>query len=294
MRVPDEILKCVAFLAYESTDGPRLAGTAFFLGRDLGEPDYYAVYLVTAKHVIDGIREKAISDRVFVRVNQKEASAVALTTDLDSWVSDPDDPFVDVAMLQVAPLQDEYDYLVLPESRIATDEVISTNGIGVGDDAFLTGLFKNHVGRHRNIPIVRTGNIAAMPEEPVRTNFHGTLAWIDAYLLEVRSIGGLSGSPVFVVTSGFRGHGVITVGPQFFLLGLVHGHWDLPFTAPDEVSPNSLRSEAINTGIAMVVPASKIVDVTDRAEFVEVRRTMAANIVREPVLPAEVDETSEP
>jgi hypothetical protein len=177
---------------------------------------------------------------------------------------------------------------------IATDEVISTKGIGVGDDAFLTGLFENHVGRHRNIPIVRMGNIAAMPEEPVQTDFHGTLVSIDAYLLETRSIGGLSGSPVFVVTSGFRGSGTIFMGPQFFLLGLVHGHWDSPFTAVDALTPDGVRSEAINMGIALVVPASKIVDVTNRPEFVEFRRNVAANIVREPVAPAQLEEHAEP
>jgi hypothetical protein len=51
-------------------------------------------------------------------------------------------------------------------------------------------------GSTRNIPIVRTGVIAAMPaiDEPfVRKGeeYH-------AYLAEMRSIGGLSGSPVFV------------------------------------------------------------------------------------------------
>jgi hypothetical protein len=100
MRVPDEILKCAAFLAYESVDGLRLAGTAFFLGRDLDSRDYQAVYLVTAKHVIDGIRESAISDRVFIRLNQTGASAVSVASNLDSWVPHPDDPFVDVATLQ--------------------------------------------------------------------------------------------------------------------------------------------------------------------------------------------------
>jgi hypothetical protein len=49
------------------------------------------------------------------------------------------------------------------------------------------GLFSEHQGAERNIPIVRVGNIAAMPEEPVLTTSWGA---IDAYLIEARSIGG--------------------------------------------------------------------------------------------------------
>ena len=78
---------------------------------------------------------------------------------------------------------------------VATDKVINDNAIGVGDEVFLTGLFANHIGQQRNLPIIRVGNIALMPEEPVQ---HPSLGPIDAYLIEARSIGGLSGSPVFV------------------------------------------------------------------------------------------------
>jgi hypothetical protein len=50
-------------------------------------------------------------------------------------------------------------------------------------------------GRQRNIPIVRIGNVASMPHEPVATKNRGA---IEAYLVEARSVGGLSGSPVLV------------------------------------------------------------------------------------------------
>ncbi len=39
------------------------------------------------------------------------------------------------------------------------------------------------------------GNIAMMPDEPVRTS----IGMMESYLIEVRSIGGLSGAPRFCV-----------------------------------------------------------------------------------------------
>jgi hypothetical protein len=66
--------------------------------------------------------------------------------------------------------------------------------IGIGDAVFITGLFSHHPGKARNLRVIRVGNIAAMPDEPVKTQ-RGEM---EAYLIEARSLGGLSGSPVFV------------------------------------------------------------------------------------------------
>jgi hypothetical protein len=47
---------------------------------------------------------------------------------------------------------------------------------------------------------------------------------------EARSIGGLSGSPVFVSMAPTRiidGHTQFTWGAQFLSLGLMHGHFDI-------------------------------------------------------------------
>ena len=65
----------------------------------------------------------------------------------------------------------------------------------MGDEVFVVGLFRHRHGTQRNIPIVRVGNLAALTEEKVATNDFGL---VDAYLIEARSIGGLSGSPVFL------------------------------------------------------------------------------------------------
>ena len=81
---------------------------------------------------------------------------------------------------------------------LLTDEIIKTRNIGPGDNVYAVGLFSLAIGRERNIPIVRTGHIAIMSKEKIPGIRIGD--WrgeAEVYVVEARSIGGLSGSPVF-------------------------------------------------------------------------------------------------
>ncbi len=127
------------------------------------------------------------------------------------------------------------------------------NDLGLGDEVFLTGLFHSHHGRQRNIPIVRAGNIAAMPEEKIHTDKFG---FIDAYLVEARSIGGISGSPVFIYQGMDRKYakGTLLCGTgermsNFFFLGLMHGHYNLNLLSADAVDMDAIAKEAVNMGV---------------------------------------------
>jgi hypothetical protein len=117
---------------------------------------------------------------------------------------------------------------------------------------------------------VRLGNIALMPEEPIETRDYG---FMEAYLIEARSIGGLSGSPVFVHVGGIRANRMR--GNKYYWLGLIHGHWNLPTSDTDNSNKDQLSGEAINTGIAIVVPATKILEIINRKELVEGRVKVA-------------------
>jgi hypothetical protein len=153
---------------------------------------------------------------------------------------------------------------LLPPDRIAKFE------IGIGDETFAVGLFTRFHGDSQLSPIVRTGNIAMIPKDKVPLAGFGEA---DVYLVEGRSIGGLSGSPVFCrntvnmpgVTPEKEMRKIGGVGSTHFL-GLMHGHWDLPVTY---TTPN--REEAVNMGISIVIPASKILEVLNGPELAEVR-----------------------
>lgn len=285
MQVPDEIRDSVVFLYSQQDLGPAAMGTAFFVAITAGDESQPLTpgvdghpYLVTARHVIDGIRDYGTDGKVHVRVNLRDGGIAFVETEADEWrsLSDGAD-LVDIAVLPWGSTPQLLDYKVIPVvPMFVTDELITQDNIGLGDDLFMTGLFVNHFGERRNIPIVRMGNIATMPGEPVATD----LGSMTAYLIESRSVGGLSGSPVFVEVDPLRS---VTVDPlggtvrastarlsrRFYLLGLVHGHWDAQFAAGDGASvPDPL----VNMGVAIVVPTQKIMEVLNMPKLVRERR----------------------
>jgi hypothetical protein len=262
MRIPDEVRKSVAFIGYKWTNGARFAGTLFFVAVPIPDTSLLATYAVTAKHVIDEIRRLGMDEKAYIRANQKGGDAIIVESECNWWFNHPSDNSVDVAVCGVT-MPNELDHKYLRVDSFVTDEVISKAKVGVGDDLFLTGLFVNHFGASKNVPIVRVGNIAAMPEEPIATRSFGK---IDAYLIEARSIGGLSGSPVFVLINTAPQMGMTQAEyqwQQIYLLGLMHGHFDLPESKEDLLVEDARGLGNINVGIGIVIPAKKILEVLD-------------------------------
>lgn len=266
MLVPPEVRKCVTFLCFNGPKGIRLAGTAFFV--NVEEDSLNFIYLVTARHVIDKISKNAVDKKALIRINRKEGNASFVEANLDgNWFEHPSDSSVDACVLPWAPPK-EFDVLTLPAGMAATDEIVEKEGVGPGDEVFLTGLFVNHFGKQHNIPIIRIGNIAAMPEERVESK----LGPIDAYLIEARSIGGLSGSPVFVHLTGVR-QGSLSLGREpIFWLGLMHGHWDTVVAQSDMLGLDQFEGEKVNMGIGIVVPVTKILEILNQPDLAESRR----------------------
>ena len=271
MFVKDEVRQCVVFIGYRLPSGElSLQGTAFFVFRSVHDNYEQSTqgftHLVTAAHVIQGISSKNDFDgKILIKASRMDGTVAIFEERIELWQFHPTESEVDVAVLPfVSPLQEQTDSKVIPLGMFLSDDVRDEHEIGLGDEVFLPGLFINHHGRQRNIPIVRAGNIAAMPEEKVYTSF----GIIDAYLVEARSIGGLSGSPVFVhlgMDRKFEKNSfLVGTGERTgtnFLLGLMHGHYKVQ-PAPSQPSPDAtLQEEAINMGIAIVVPSEKILEV---------------------------------
>jgi hypothetical protein len=267
MLVPDEVRKCVAFLVCRAQNGFSSAGTVFFVGVDHPELEEGKSFpfAVTAKHVIEAITKHSIDEKAYLRLNFRDGPARLVATNLADWHFHPSDPSVDVAVLPMGVPDTLVDHLVYPASSFVTQKVIEEEMIGVGEEIFMVGLFTEHTGRQRNIPIIRVGNIAAMPEEPA-----------DAYLVEARSIGGLSGSPVFVHLGIVRPKGKeglprLVTSPTgiHYLLGLMHGHWFTRETELDSIAFDGTTQEKINMGIAIVIPATKILEVIKQPILLE-------------------------
>lgn len=258
----DGIRKCVVYVGYLKDDFPKIGGTAFFV--------HYKskYYLVTAKHNL--LRaQQAGAAKLLLRFNTKDGGLGTCETDFAAW-KHHDDQFTDVAVMRVIDEIEKYsmDVLAYPAANFADSNVIADTPITVGDEIFCPGLFSVHAGDVRNVPIVRSGNIAAMAEEPVKiTWFDNSKVLIDAYLIEARSIGGLSGSPVFVhhpwrkrvrEEDGKIVIKLVAKPTEHCLLGLVHGHYDESLYRAKEDD-----SQYINLGIAIVVPFEKVLEVLD-------------------------------
>jgi hypothetical protein len=303
MQIPDEIRKSVAFLCFRTNEGISLAGTVFFVVVGSQGVGHSFGYAVTAKHVIVNIQRNSVDGKVLIRMNMLSGPSRFIEVHSADWKFHPDDPSVDVAVLPFGMPPDTADFRAIPIEMAATDEVIQSDEIGVGDEVFLTGLFDigltqlnkisqaenhtvpvqnypqlrksyvNHHGRERNLPIIRNGNIALMPEEPVQTRDLGP---IDAYLVEARSIGGLSGSPVFVHFGAARfidGRLRTSLGgPKFYWLGLMHGHFHAPLPGQDSSIEDLFSQEYVNMGIAIVIPVHKILEVINQESLVRARQ----------------------
>jgi hypothetical protein len=286
MRVPDEVRECVVFLgvATPGEDGEReykCAGTGFLTAVDCeARPGRPFLYVVTAKHVADRLVER----NFVIRLNRQDGTAIVFHQPARTrWYVHPSDLDVDVAVLPFVPDVATLTTRAIARAMFGIDDVLARSGIGAGDEVFITGLFAHVVGNRGNIPIVRTGNVAMMSDERVPTK----LGPIDAYLIEARSIGGISGSPVFVRESvllsvagvsmaGSPSTPVVLRGVgSFYLLGLVHGHWDIPPDAKDDAAHDAYGK--VNMGIAIVVPAKQIIAVLDQPELVSLRRRQEAN-----------------
>ncbi len=193
-------------------------------------------------------------------------------------------------------------FSVVPVSIFLTKEIVSEYDIGSGDDVFLVGRFINHEGKQQNLPTVRFGCIAQMPFEPVRqdTGFEQ-----ESFLVEARSIGGYSGSPVFTFIPALserenakdwnvdlktwdtsKGLAVMrSHGP--WLLGVDWGHindWqpvcDKAGQPVNRADPHALQV-TVNTGMAAVVPAWKLAELLYSDPLIEQRNSISAQIQEE-------------
>jgi len=248
-------------------DGARLqfGGTAFIFGVRMDER-FFLAHLVTAKHVAEAIQPA----EAVIAMNGKDGAPLFLRTGDQQWFYHPTEKdAVDVAVMPFGSARfQEYDVEWLPEDMFVTDKRIADFDIGLGDEIVIIGLFTRFFGKTRLIPLVRTGNIAMMPKDKLPTRDFGEM---EAYLAEGRSIGGLSGSPVFVrntvktpvQTPQGPGH-VFGLG-AVHLLGLMHGHWDLPVSF-------SQQAEAVNMGVSIVVPAKKILETLYHPQLDAMRR----------------------
>lgn len=285
IRVPEEHLKSVVFLCVdkENNEGKTIrtpSATGFYVRVPLSK-DAWVVYLVTARHCIDEARQYG---KLYVRTNLKTGVYEDAETIPESWHAHPS---ADVSAIPISSIklpdsvkpQDldqrsvaiesfvgsrpHYDY----EAKISNAETIRIRP-DVGHQVFFVGLFTQHYGRERNLPIARFGHISRMPAKvkmklPGNIDFEGI-----AYLVECQAWGGNSGAPVFFLYPFLSLDrlklpskvGVVTNAMLLWhcgLLGLVNGHYPVREKAEKTGDISEVEMD-LNSGIAIVTPAEAI------------------------------------
>jgi hypothetical protein len=226
-------------------------------------------YLVTSRHVVDN-EQVRLSGPLYVRMNTDAGPADYIEI-AQPWVY-PDNPGVDIAVARFEPDVDVFEVGQVAVENFLTPDLAGEHAVGLGDEVMTIGLFTARTGNKRNLPTVRMGVIACMPDEPLLDDDTG--AEYDAYLIEARSIPGLSGSPVFVMIGvdrptwreENRDQDYLTIRWSMYLLGVIRGHYYYRNLAP-ALDLSSGDREMLNTGIAHVTPISEVAALLQREDL---------------------------
>lgn len=264
MRANEAVRQAVFFLGIQTDNGDFSPyGTAFNVVWD--ESGVFANYIITARHVVDDIKAsgRPICARLHTHAEKIEFHDLSQVP----WFTHPTIANCDIVVAPSNFTPEKYKFAVTRlNPGILTKEYVEANDIGCGDEVFTVGLLARHFGKERNIPIVRMGNIAAMPEEEIDLGSAGKHA---AYLVESRSIGGLSGSPVFLNTPPIRLVGtqlINNIGHESeYLIGVNIGLFEVGADGDRLASePKSSRRDFLETmsaGIAVVIPIDRAVEI---------------------------------
>jgi hypothetical protein len=266
------VSEMAVFLYAIKENNQRVVMGTGFIAREAvpGVPGADWYYLVTARHVIEGIRKITGDHKVHIRAN-------SLSTGSDMWDETPLDAFIfhprdsdkqgdewlewsserryDVAVTPVpGKLLEDGAVTTWAAGDLMTNERVRKNNVGQGDDLAIIGLYHRQPGRTRITPIVRAAMIAAMPTDDLVSAQIGP---INGYLVEARSTGGLSGSPVVWfsrpehIMLGTSERPSVVSGQRSGILGMVAAHFDAPAHRNDEW---------INEGIAVVTTSADILE----------------------------------
>jgi hypothetical protein len=197
MRVGNDARKMVVFFGIATEKGIEYAGTGFLIADK--EDGISMPFLVTCRHVAEPLGR---IDEFFIRVNHPDGvSSAEIPFQGSGWAFHPDDT-VDLAAMPLVFPNTHFDaiYYNLADTGYLSSKV--TNQVACGDPISIVGLFRLHHGKKRNVPIVHSGHVAALLDVneriPIRDRLTKLIVRAEAYLVEVQTLDGISGSPVFV------------------------------------------------------------------------------------------------
>ncbi|MEP7038872.1 MAG: serine protease [Acidobacteriota bacterium] len=290
-RIDQQVAKTIVYLysSYEEAEAGTVSGGSGFLvfvsSKALKGKGY--LYVITNKHVI-------YKNCFFVRVNRKDNKTEIFEIVSDNWEFHPTSDIAIAFILLKDSSSLKYHYFA--DDMLFTREMIKDFDIGLGEDVYMVGRFVHHAGKIINLPSVRSGIISAMPnpDERIKTEMGNQ----EAFLIEMRSISGFSGSPVVydfpmtellihVMSKGelnkFSDRKLTPEGfnlrAKTLLLGIDSGNFPLFEKVYKESWENEVKKfdptnyKAENhSGFSVVIPAWEILDLLNSEIFAMHRR----------------------
>jgi hypothetical protein len=272
VRVAENLRKCVVYLGLRAKPSSETeitpVGTGFMVSwEDEDDARATGVYLVTANHVA-----KDLGQCFVARFNTKEGAGRNFQIDDPKWERDPN---ADLAVQEFYP-PEWADYIPILRSRFLTEQWREDQDIGAGDLVHIVGAFRLLHGEHQNLPLVHTGHVALLPEdEPIPVKGLGN---IRGYLVQVQTLRGSSGSPVFV-RRHVPGYARLERSPDAecwmysdsWLLGINQGAW---FGKPDEVLdlPQQNGPVEVPVSMAIIIPSERLIEMLDSQKMKDRRK----------------------
>ena len=282
-RIDDRILDCALYLYASEEDaqrGAHIGGSGFLVGISFGGDDFRHadnlmertadqrhLYAVTASHVA--------ADAPVVRLNTKDGNLYTQTP--VEWIHHRSGDDVAIAPLNL-------------DSRVHQFKFIGTNffineerwqnfRLGPGDETFMVGRFINRDETQSNMPVTRFGHIAGSRPEPLDQRPYRNVTQ-ESILVEVHSVAGFSGSPVFVSVPFYRLKPLHDERAQRQfkrqVLQSAQDPWDHLLGVEWGVRDTALSVDASPAGMAGVVPAWKVIDLLFDPVVIQMRQRREA------------------
>jgi hypothetical protein len=264
-RVNDQMLECPVYL-YQSEEDARqgiaYGGSGFLVGVSSGQ-GWAHVYAVTNSHVI-------MHGFTTVRLNSRTEQSID-TIAPDNWIHHPEGDDLAIAPIELDRSRHRFKFLSSKAGFFITKELEKEINLGLGDEALMVGRFLNIDETQSNSPLVRFGRLASSGAQKVDQGEDRNHFRQESFIVEIHSVSGFSGSPVFV---SIPIHRLPEIGEEIKTAKM------LPQVAGLAMKVTFMTKEyflgidwgSLQGGMAGVVPAWKLRDMLDLPEVVEMRK----------------------
>lgn len=254
-------------------DGEEFGASGFLIGIQSEIPSQREyLYVVTNAHVVRGAFGQG--GGLHLRINIKAGGYEIIKTVEKQW--QPHLSGDDVSVIPINLPSGKFRTRYIPTKYLVSQNDMKKFDFGQGDEVFMIGRFRFAGGQIENMPSVRWGVISKLPDPDDRIKMPDTGFMQEAFLMEMHSIPGYSGSPVYwYIDPQIKGRPGITpadvqeLGGHGGIIGIDCGH--LPEVAyitdgQGNRHPDNWQVK-LNSGMAIVVPAWKILEVLEMEDL---------------------------